>query len=452
MDKNERTEMLRSGKIGTALRNLAVPAATAMLVNAVYNVVDTAFIGLLNDTPSIGASAVVFPIFMLIGAIGLTFGMGAGSMISRKLGEEKPEEARSAASTAFYTTLVIGIAFAVLGNIFIVPLLRIFGATDSIMDRAVIYGRIIIGGSVFQIINMCLNNMLRAEGAAGYSSRGLILGGGLNMILDPVFMFVFKMGLAGAAAATITAQLISTLYLLRYFVFSKGILKLRLKDFSPTAVMYKQIMAIGTPTLIRQLLTSGAMGVTNLAASMFGDYAVAGVGITLRVVSLTMMVFFGIGQGLQPLAGFNYGARQYDRVIQTVKKAVSWNTVFGLFMSAVFLVFTRFIVGIFTSDPEVMTAGINFMRFASITLIFVGVQNCFAAMFQAHGKGLQAGVLSSARQGLFLIPAMLILPRFIGINGVAIAQPLADILSFILTLPMAVKELKLLNKMHKEKL
>ena len=437
--------MLNSGNIGTALRKLAVPAATAMLVNAVYNVVDTAFIGMLHDTPSIGASAVVFPIFMLIGAIGLTFGIGAGSLISRKLGENKPEEARAAASTAFYTTLVVGIFFAVTGNIFIKPVLRIFGATDSIMDRAVIYGRIIIGGSVFQILNMCMNNMLRAEGASEYSSRGMIIGAVLNMALDPLYMFVFKLGLAGAAAATITAQAVSTIYLLRYFLFSKGILTLSIRNFSPTGTMYSQIMAIGTPTFIRQLLTSAAMGATNQAASMFGDFAVAGVGITLRVVSLTMMVFFGIGQGLQPLAGFNYGAKQYDRVILTVKKAVTWNVVFGAVMTTVFIVFAEFIVGIFTDDPSVLNAGIKFIRFASMTLILIGIQNSFATLFQALGKGLQAGILSSARQGLFLIPAMLILPRLIGINGVAFAQPLADVLSILLTLPLAVKEIKLLK-------
>lgn len=449
MNKTERTELLRNGKISTALAKMTAPAAAAMLVNAVYNVVDTAFIGMLHDTPSIGASAVVFPVFMLIGSIGLTFGIGAGSLISRRLGEQKPEEARKAASTAFYTTLAIGIIFAVLGNVFIKDILRTFGATDSIMDRAVIYGRIIIGGSVFQILNMCMNNLLRAEGAAGYSSRGMIIGAVLNMALDPLFMFVFKFGLAGAAAATITAQLISTLYLLRFFILSKGILSLSIRKFSPSSSMYGQIMAIGTPTFIRMLLTSAAMGVTNQAAGNFGDFAVAGVGITLRVISLTMMVFFGIGQGLQPLAGFNYGAKKYDRVIETVNNAMGWNIIFGAVMTSLFIIFARFIVGIFTEDPDVLEAGVKFIRFSSTTLIFVGIQNSFASLFQALGKGIHAGILSSARQGLFLIPAMLILPGLLGFNGVAFAQPLADILSFIVTLPLGVKEIRLLKSLYK---
>ncbi|ORC29918.1 hypothetical protein B4O97_18580 [Marispirochaeta aestuarii] len=448
MDKTQRIELLRSGEIGTALRTLAIPAATAMMVNAIYNVVDTAFIGMLNDTAAIGAAAILFPIFMLIGAIGLTFGMGSASLISRQLGEQNVEGAISTASTAFYSTLIIGVTFAIFGNIYIEEILILFGATDTILDRAVLYGRIIIGGSFFQILNMCMNNLLRAEGAARYSSIALITGGVLNIIFDPVFMFVLDFGLAGAALATISAQMVSTLYLLYYFLSDRGVLKIRLRDFSPRLGLYRDIMTIGLPTFFRQVLTSIAMGMFNNAAAAYGDPAVAAIGIVMRVVSLLMMAIFGIGQGLQPLAGYNFGARQFSRVIDATKKALTWSTVFAGCMAAAFFVFARWIVLAFSQDPEVVTLGVQAFRFLSTTMIFVGSQVVFSTLFQALGKGRQAGILAVARQGIFFIPLVLILPGLWGLNGVFLAQPAADILAFIVTAVLAAVEMAELKKMR----
>ncbi len=447
MQNNARTELLRSGEIGKALRTLAIPAVTAMMVNAVYNVVDTAFIGLLHDTASIGAAAILFPVFMLIGAIGLTFGMGAASLISRQLGANDADGARKTASTAFYTTLVIGLIFAILGNIYIEKVLRLFGATDSILEKSEIYGRIIIGGSFFQILNMTMNNLLRSEGAAKYSSMALMAGGILNIIFDPIFMFVFNFGLAGAAMATITAQMISTVYLLLYFLRKKGILRLKLKDFSPRIKLYGGILNTGLPTFYRQVLTSIAMGMFNNAAGLFGDPAIAAIGIVMRVVSLMMMAIFGIGQGLQPLAGFNFGARQFDRVIQATMKALKWSTVFAALMASLFFIFARQIVQGFSQDPEVIRIGVLGFRLFSSTMIFIGSQVVFSTLFQALGKGRQAGILAVARQGLFFIPMILTLPRFFGLTGVLISQPLADICAFVITIILAVKEMKHLNEL-----
>ncbi len=447
MQNNARTELLRSGEIGKALRTLTIPAATAMMVNAVYNVVDTAFIGMLHDTASIGAAAILFPVFMLIGAIGLTFGMGAASLISRQLGADDADGARKTASTAFYTTLVIGLAFAILGNVYIERVLRLFGATDSILDKSVIYGRIIIGGSVFQILNMCLNNLLRSEGAAKYSSMALMAGGILNIVFDPIFMFVLDFGLAGAAMATIAAQIISNMYLLLYFLRNKGILTLKLRNFSPGVKVYGAIMTTGLPTFYRQVLTSIAMGMFNNAAGLFGDPAIAAIGIVMRVVSLMMMAIFGIGQGLQPLAGFNYGARQYDRVIQSTMKALKWSTVFAAFMASLFFIFARQIVLGFSRDPEVLRIGVLGFRLFSSTMIFIGSQVVFGTLFQALGKGRQAGILAVARQGIFFIPMILIIPRFFGLNGVLISQPLADICAFVITLVLAMKEMRHLKEL-----
>ena len=447
MYNNERTELLKNGEIGKALRTLTIPAATAMMVNAVYNVVDTAFIGLLHDTPSIGAAAILFPVFMLIGAIGLTFGMGAASLISRQLGANDGEGARRTASTAFYTTLLIGVGFAVFGNIFIEQVLALFGATETILDRAEVYGRIIIGGSFFQILNMCMNNLLRSEGAAKYSSIALMAGGILNIILDPIFMFVFDFGLAGAAMATITAQIVSNIYLLRYFLKNKGILKLRFKDISPGLRLYRDILNTGLPTFYRQVLTSIAMGLFNNAAAFYGDPAVAAIGIVMRVVSLMMMAIFGIGQGLQPLAGFNFGARQYDRVLQATKKALKWSTVFAAVMASLFFIFARTIVTSFSHDPEVIRIGVLGFRFFSSTMVVIGSQVVFSTLFQALGKGRQAGILAVARQGIFFIPMILVLPRFFGLSGVLFSQPLADLCAFAVTVVLAVREMRHLKEL-----
>ncbi|MDC7124930.1 MAG: MATE family efflux transporter [Spirochaetales bacterium] len=447
---NDRIELLGKGTISRALRTLAIPAVISMLVNAIYNVVDTAFIGLLHDTASIGAAAIVFPIFMLVGAIGLTFGMGAASDISRKIGANQIEDACKTAATAFYTCLIVGVTFGVLGNIYIVPIMKLFGATDTILEKSVVYGRIIITGSVFQILNMCMNNMIRSEGAAAYSGRALMLGGILNIVFDPIFMFVFKMGLAGAAAATISAQFVSTIYLLRYFIMKKGIIKIHPRYFYPRTATYAAIMTIGIPTFVRQVLMSVSLGLLNSAAAHYGDAAIAAIGITMRVISIVMMVIFGIGQGLQPLAGFNYGAKQYDRVIKATHKALSWAVTFSLCVGIIFFIFAKPVIGFFSKDVAVIEIGIKTIKFLSMTLVLVAVQNTYGILFQAIGKGLKAGLLAITRQGLFFIPLIFILPNLWGVNGVIGTQPISDALTFLLAIPMAFFQIRQLNRLKDE--
>ncbi len=445
MDKNKRTELLARGPIPRALRSLTIPAAAAMLVNAIYSVVDTGFIGLLDSTEALGASGVVFPIFLIIAALGLTFGTGAASVISRRLGEGRSQEARKTASTAFYTSLALGILFSICANIFIVPLLKLFGATDSILKEAVIYGRIIVGGSLFQILNMCMNNILRAEGASAYSGKAIITGGILNIILDPVFMFLINWGIAGAAAATVTSQLVSTLYLLRFFWRKKGVLRIKIRDFTPSLKVFGSIMTIGLPTCIRQMLGVVSIAFLNNGAAPFGDAAVAALAIAMRVSSLVMMVFFGIAQGLQPLAGFNYGACQYERVLESLKKASAWAVEFALLLGIPFFIFARPIMGLFSEDPAVLAMGIKALRLTSLTLSLAGMQIAFTSLFQAMGKGGESLLLATARQGFFFIPAIFILPPLWGFTGLAAVQPVADALGFAFTMVLGFFEIRTLK-------
>jgi putative MATE family efflux protein len=434
--KRDRIELLRSGEIRSTLLRLSFPAITAMLVGAVYNVVDTMFIGLLNDTPSIGASTVVFPLFMLITAIGLSFGMGSASAVSRFLGKQDVKSAHTIASTAFFASVGTGLIFTVVGIIQIETVLRLFGATEEILDRALIYGSIIIGGCLFQIMNMCMNNLLRAEGAAIYSGIALMLGAGLNILLDPIFMFVLDLGLEGAALATITAQAVSTLFLFFFFLTKRGIVRIHPKYFTLHLWAYVELFRIGMPTFIRQILASTAMAVMNIAAKPFGNEAIAAVGIDVRLISLVMFVFFGLGQGFQPFAGYNYGAMQYERMDLAFKTAARWCVTTGAVVMLIYLATAPYLILGFSRDPEVVRIGALGLRLSSLSLFFVGYQNLTAVLFQAMGKGRETGFLAMARQGLFLIPLLLILPGWFGLVGIMISQPLADLCTTFLSQEM----------------
>ncbi len=434
MNPQNRHEMLRSGNISKTLLKLSTPAIIAMLAIALYNLVDTMYIGLLKDTAAIGAATVMFPVFMIISSIGLMFGTGAGSAISRRLGAGEAEKANRIAATAYYSCIVIGVLFSIFGVINIRKILSLFGATDTIMDKAVIYGSIILGGSLFQMLNMCLNNIVRAEGASAYSGRAMIMGAVLNVILDPVFMFVLDLGIAGAAWATITSQLISNLYLLRFFLKEMGVIRIGFKHYSLSGENYAEIMKIGVPTFVRQILLSVSMGVMNNSASVYGDGAIAAIGIVTRLLALVTYVILGLGQGFQPIAGFNYGAKQYTRVHKSFRITVIWSSAFSIFISGNFLLFAPGLIVLFSQDPEVAAIGIRALRFSSLTLMLLGFQNTSGIFFQALGKGRETAFLAMARQGLFLVPLILILPRFLGLNGIIYSQPIADLLTVAVTL------------------
>lgn len=433
------TKLLAEAPVPKALRKLATPAIIAMMVGAVYNLVDTFFIGMLNDTAALGAATILFPVFMLISAIGLTFGMGAASVISRKLGEKEYDEASTVASTAFFSSLAVGIIASLAGLVFISPLLRLFGATESILKESMIYGSIIIGGSVFQMINMTMNNMIRAEGAAKTSGIAISMGALLNIILDPIFMFGLDMGLAGAAAATITGQGISTLFLLSFYLRKKSVLKLSPRGFHPSKRIYKAIMTIGTATFVRQVLASLAMGVLNNAAAPFGDSAIAAIGITMRTLSLPMMVLFGFLQGFMPLAGYSYGAQNYSRLKESINFALRWTTAFSLIASIVFIGGSHTIVGLFTSDSMVLQQGTTALRMFSLPMPLMGLLMTYAFLYQALGRGRPSLFLAAARQGFFFVPFALILPKLFGIYGLFAIQPAADLLTVVITLFLALK-------------
>lgn len=432
-----REEMMGQMAIPKLLRQLALPAIIGMLITAIYNVVDTLFVSVLG-TEAVGAVSIVYPLFMFLSAIGLMYGVGSGSFISRLLGSGDKKQANRVASTTLISSLASAIVLGILLFIGIKPILGLFGATDTIMPHALSYAKFLLTGSVFTILNMTMNNILRAEGSAKYSMIALMIGAILNILLDPLFIFYFDMGVSGAAIATVLSQGISTLVLLSFFLKKKSLLHFSIHHFKPSKSLYSELFKIGSPTFFRQFLLSFSIGLINNAAAPYGDSAIAAVGITLRVFSIVSMVIFGYSQGFQPVAGFNYGAKKIKRLQEAIRISLLWTTIFCSISSLVYILCAPQIMSLFSKDPHVIAFGIQIIRAFMIVFPLFGFQTIYAVLFQALGRGKEAAFLSLARQGLFLIPAILILPNLFGMTGIILAQPLADLLTVILTIFFAV--------------
>lgn len=446
--KNEisTAEMMERESISKVLLKLSVPAIISMLINAIYNIVDTMFVGMLNNTSAIAAVSIVYPLFMFIGAIGVMFGAGGASYLSRLLGEKKKEEADKTLTSTIIIGCIFSLIFTVISIIFLDKFLLMYGATETIMPYAREYGYTIVLGSVFTIGTGIMSNTIRAEGNSKYSMIATCIGGVINIILDPIFMFKFGMGIKGAAVATVISQIVSFIFLLRYYYSKKSYVRLAIKFFKPTFNMFFEILKIGIPIFVTQVLASFALGFMNLGAKPYGDSAVAAMGIVFRVMSIGFYIVFGIGQGFQPVAGYNYGAKNFTRLKEAVKLSIKWSIISGIVISILFIVFAEGCMLIFTRDREVINIGIKAFRAASLLFPLFGYINTYAVLYQALGKALGAFILSISRQGIFYIPLMYILPKFMGLEGVIFCQTAADGLAFIETFIMATWLNKSLKK------
>lgn len=429
---------LAQGNVKKIIISLAIPSIIGMVVNGIYNIADTVFVGRLGTSVT-GAVAVVFPFFMIIGAIGLSIGVGAGTYISRLLGQKRESDAEKTLIVALITVVGVGAVFAILGSRYISPILRLFGASDTILPYSIDYARYLVIGSPLVMLKMAFNNLLRAEGSAKASMVALITGAVLNIILDPIFIFVFNMGIAGAAIATIIGQSVAVGYQLWYYLSKRSYLTLSIKkNFKPSLEIYREILVIGIPVFATQSLNSFAMAMINHAAMPYGDAVVASIGIVKRVMSLGMFAVFGFAQGFQPVAGYNYGARRFDRLWEAIRFSVSTVTGFTFIASIAFFFLAPTVISWFAVDPEVISIGSRALRAYSIPFPMLGFQLVYFSLFQALGKAVPAALLSLSRQGLLLIPLVIILPRLIGVSGVLFAQPLADGLTVMVTAILAV--------------
>lgn len=427
------------------ISTLAVPTIISMMVTAVYNMADTFFVSQLG-TSAAGAVGVVFSLMTIIQAIGFMIGMGSGSLISGLLGQRKQHQADVVASTGFYLSLVCGAVIMVLGLALMDPLMRLLGATPTILPYARDYAQYILYGAPFMCASFVLNNVLRAEGKATLAMVGISAGGILNIVLDPLFIFTFDMGIAGAAIATILSQFISFCMLLSCFLAKRSTLSLRPRNTSRHFDVYQNILTTGFPSFCRQGLASIATAVLNSKAGLYGDAAVAAMSIVNRIFMLVFSVMLGFGQGFQPVCGYNYGAKQYDRVkhaiLFTLKTGIVLMTVLGI---VGYLVAPQVISWFRREDAEVIAIGCYALRAQCLVLPLFPLCTVCNMTFQVLGKKIPATVLAAARQGLFFLPLILILPPLIGLRGVQLTQPLADVLTMLCSLLFFVPFMRELN-------
>ena len=437
-ERNNKMELLGSAPIPKALMALGVPIMIGMLINALYNLVDAYFVGGLGESP-MGAISIVFPLGQVVVGLGLMFGNGAASYLSRLLGRGDRETANKVASTALYSSVIIGAIIIIFATIFIQPILALLGATETIMPYALTYARIYVISCIFNVFNVTMNNVVASEGAAKTTMCALLLGAVLNIGLDPVFIYGLDMGVAGAAIATAISQFVSTLVYLIYAIRKKSAFSFSFKDFKPTKQIYTEVLKIGVPTLTFQLLTSLSIALINRAANGYGDAVIAGMGAVTRVTSMGTLVVFGFLKGFQPIAGFSYGAKKFDRLREAIKTSILWSTIFCVVVGLLMALFSTQVISQFANgNVDMIAVGEKSLMANGFSFFLFGFYTVYSSLFLALGKGTAGFILGACRQGICFVPVILILPLIWGMNGILYAQPIADVISAIITVFMAL--------------
>ena len=437
-EQNTKLNLLGNAPISKALISLGIPIMIGMLINALYNLADAFFVSGLGESP-MGAISIVFPLGQVVVGLGLMFGNGAASYLSRLLGCEDKNTADTVASTALYSSILIGAILIILTFIFLRPVLMLLGATETIMPYALTYARIYILSCIFNVFNVTMNNIAASEGAAKTTMCALLSGAVINVGLDPLFIYTFHMGVAGAAIATAISQFISTLVYLSYVLRKKSAFTFSIKSFSPTKQIFAEILKIGIPTLTFQLLTSLSIALINRAANGYGDAVIAGMGAVTRITSMGTLVVFGFLKGFQPIAGFSYGAKNFKRLRQSIKISILWSTVFCIIVGLLMILFSAQIISQFANENEEMILiGQKSLTGNGFSFFLFGFYTVYSSLFLALGKGTAGFILGACRQGICFLPVILLLPELLGMNGILYAQPIADILSAIVTVFMAM--------------
>ena len=446
----EKFQWLTTAPLPGLIGRLAVPTIISMLITSVYNMADTYFVGNLGKSAQ-GAVGVVFSLMAVIQAIGFTFGNGAGNLVSRLLGQQRQEEAETVAATGFFSAILAGGALAVLGLLFLDPLVSVLGATETILPYARDYARFILVGAPWMVGSLVLNNLLRFEGNSAQAMIGITTGGILNMLLDPIFIFKLELGVGGAALATIVSQAVSFCILLCNSGRA-GSLPIRWSRLNWKEKRLLHIIKGGLPSFYRQGLASVASILLNWAAKPFGDAAIAAMTIVSKVNMFSGSALIGFGQGFQPVCGFNYGAGLYDRVRRGFWYCVKVGTAALCCIAAVmFLLAPKVVYWFQRADPEVVELGVAALRLQMLSLpltAYVVVNNM---MLQTVGENARASILAMARQGLFFVPLILLLPRLFEFAGVMTAQPLSDACAFLIAIPLSTGFLRKMRTMEEEK-
>lgn len=445
MDQQEKVAYMLSEPVPRLVCQMAVPTIISMLVTSFYNMVDTFFVGKLN-TQATAAVGVVFSVMAFIQAFGFFFGHGSGNFISRKLGAGEFEESNRMAAVGFFTAFFAGVTAGALGIIFLTPLAKVLGSTPTILPYTKDYLRIILIGCPFMMSSLVLNNQLRFQGSASYAMVGIVTGAVLNIVLDPLLIFVFDMEVAGAALATVVSQVVS--FVILFFMSRKGgNIRIEFKNFKPSWMLYWEMFKGGIPSLCRQGLASIAQICLNRAAGTYGgdfsDAAIAALSIVGRVSMFANSALIGFGQGFQPVCGMNYGAKHYSRVREAFRFCVKYAAVFLIVVSVAGFVFAEPLVTLFRKeDGDVIRIGTLALRLQCLVFPLNAWIVMCNMMLQSIGKAAKASFVAAARQGIFFIPLIYILPAFFGLLGVQMCQTWSDVCSFLLSVPLGISVLR----------
>ena len=438
---------MTSEPVSKLIISMAIPAIISQIVSSLYNLADTYFVSSIG-TSATAAPGVAFPLLLIIQAISLMLAIGAGSLAARQLGQKMPDAANRTISTAFFLSIFIGTVIGTVSLIFLKPILILCGATPTILPYAYNYAFWIILATPFYSATFVLAHVVRQEGNVKLATIGTITGAVVNVVLDPIFIFGFKMGIVGAAVATSLSQIISFTILFSHIAGNKCVLKLRWKYFSPNRDTLLEIVKVGSPNFFQSILLVVGQILLNNAAGVYGDAPLAGMNIVTRVSQLIILSLNGFGQGFQPMCGYCYGAKMYHRVKEGLWFTIKSGLSIIMLLSTAAFIGAPHIIRLFnaTNDPQVILIGTRILRAHLIVMPCVTVTTISNMLFLSCGKALNSGILALARNGIVFIPMILILPTFLGLDGVIITQPLADLITFVIGLIMLIRELRILNE------
>lgn len=431
MDKST-LHILEEMPVRKAIVTLAIPTVVSMLVQILYNVTDTFFIGKLNDPIQLAAVSICFPLFMLQMAISGIFGNGAASYISRLLGQKEYNSARETATLALASTVISSILIAFLGITFSRDILRFAGASTNTMPYAIMYLRIIVAGSPILMLNFAMAQLLRAEGATKTVMKGNLFGTLTNIVLDPLFIFWFDMGVAGVAVATLIGAGLSLTYLSSIYLRKKSIALPSVRYLKPRWAIFSEIFKIGIPASLGQIMMSIGNSISFSVAARYGDVAVAAFGVVWRVMSLPVFIFIGLSIALQPLVGYNYGANNRTRLKQSVRATILMSSFLSVFLLVLFFLFPRALIQAFINSPEVVDLGARVLVAFTFAIPFIGIQMPLMTSIQAMGKGFPSLIISVSRNGLVYIPSVYLLNHYFGFGGLTYALTISDVISALM--------------------
>jgi len=435
--KKDHLELLARGRLSETLWRMCLPTVAAMTINGIYNVVDAFFIGLTHDASAIGAVSVIFPLFVLVSALGVGISVGNSSYISRRLGAGDTVSAQKMAGASVIVSVLLGVVTTAAGFIWMEPMLSLLGARSTIMPAAVGYTSWILAGNIFVIVNAALSGAIRAEGNSAYSTVALLAGTLLNIALDPVFIFACGMGIEGAAIATLISYVVTFLISAAYYVFGKSAVSLRPRFSDINRQNTREMLAIGSPALIKQLLLVLVFSMVNAFSAQYGEQAVTAAGLCGKINSFIAMTLMGIGQGFMPVAGFNFGAHNYERVLGATNRVLLVSGLFAAVSGIGYVLFGSEILALFCRDSVVIGIGTGFLHAFAAGVIPLGITYIMDALFSACGWARAAMLLSLSRQGLIFVPVILLSRTVAGLDGISWSPAVSDILCcVIMALPL----------------